>query len=152
MNVIQPWETVERCSTVIAETITSRRLIFDLFVGIGTGGYIPLALVAKKLSASATRIVNVRSFVGDRRGEVGVEYFPFTAGDLNGKKILLIDDIVASGMTMSFVKKRLTDNGAIVFTASLIVSSRMCPAWEYPDFWGEILSRGEDEFLVFPWD
>lgn len=147
---VQSWESVQQWAGIIAERASAA--CPDVLIGIGTGGYIPLALIAKKLDHRVTRIVNLRSFVGDQREKLQVEYFPFHNGELTGRTVLLIDDIVASGATMVQAKKMLTDLGATVITAALVVSAKVCPPEAYPDLFGEAILRGDDEFLCFPWD
>jgi hypoxanthine phosphoribosyltransferase len=147
------WEKVEKLVSLVVGQLQRSQANYDYIFGIGTGGYIPLAMIAKRMEWKQTRVVNARSFSKkDERGKVEVEYFPNDM-ELAGKTILVVDDIVASGATMSHVKRIFTNRGAArVITASLVVSRRVCPLEAYPDLFGEAILRGEDEMIFFPWD
>jgi len=66
--------------------------------------------------------------------------------DIRGKNILLVEEIVDSGRTLSFIKKRLEDGGAKVVKIAALLDKRVRREVEcMPDFLGSIVP---DHFVV----
>ena len=63
---------------------------------------------------------------------------------LNGKRVLLVDDVSDSGRTLAKVLRLLTDEGAEVRTATLYTKSHtvLVPDFDY---------RRTDDWIIFPW-
>jgi hypoxanthine phosphoribosyltransferase len=66
--------------------------------------------------------------------------------DIRGKNILLVEEIVDSGRTLSFIKKRLEDGGAKIVKIAALLDKRERREVEcVPDFLGSIVP---DHFVV----
>ena len=144
------WDSVEKYATTIVDNINASNLYIDLLVGISVSGMIPLVLVSKWLQNSNVDIINASSYHGTNRGELVIRQVPEY---ISGRSILLLDDIIATGTTFEQVVNILIAQGAAkVYTASLVVSSVVCPPEKYPNFYGALVDRAPDEWICFPWD
>src|SRR3989344_5605417 len=68
---------------------------FDLVIGVSRGGLIPAALIAAKLDKPL-----IAAYI-DRQNKVYLD----KAKWIKGKKVLLVDDICRTGLTLSLIKK-----------------------------------------------
>ncbi|MBU0763128.1 MAG: phosphoribosyltransferase [Candidatus Altiarchaeota archaeon] len=86
---------------------------YDLVVGIAYGGIIPAALVSKKLNLPLF-IVNA-SYRGEDNKPIYSKPVVAEVPKLNGKRILLVDDVSRTGATLETVKKKLKGNEVTTF-------------------------------------
>ena len=99
----------------------------DLVIGIGTGGIVPASIIAFHLNAELqVMIVNYRDEKNNPRYEAPV-VLQKIRGNLEGKRILLVDDVSVSGKTMNAALRQL--EGLNVKTVSM---------------------KGKADFIVFP--
>ncbi|WP_339925630.1 phosphoribosyltransferase family protein [uncultured Cyclobacterium sp.] len=82
----------------------------DIVVGIGRGGIVPASLVAHQLNLPLfIASINYRddSNQPNRESPEFLALFPATFPE--GSRILLVDDVAVSGMTLELLKKTLMD-------------------------------------------
>lgn len=79
----------------------------DVVVGIGSGGIVPASIVAFHLGAELqVMTLNYRDEKNNPRHE-GPVVLQKIQGNLQGKRILLVDDVSVSGKTMNTALKQL---------------------------------------------
>ena len=79
----------------------------DVVIGIGTGGIVPASIVAFHLKAELqVMTLNYRDEKNNPRYEAPV-VIQKSLGDLDGKHILLVDDVSVSGKTMNAALQQL---------------------------------------------
>jgi hypoxanthine phosphoribosyltransferase len=112
----------------------------DFVVGVSRGGLVPAALLAAKIDKPlAAAYINKQD-----------EIFFDRAGWINGKNVLVVDDIIRSGRTLWLLKNYLEKNtkpAAISFFALYKVASLKNDNYNFPAFAQEIT-----EDVIFPWD
>lgn len=91
----------------LAESIKAEN--FDMFLSTLTGGFMFTADLCRNIASSKLEIEFIRaSSYGDRTETSGdVEISGFEGLNIQGKKVLLIDDILDTGNTMFKMKKTL---------------------------------------------
>lgn len=110
----------------------------DAVVGVARGGVIPAAMLGRVLGVKDMFTIKVRRN-GEKR-EI-VETMP----DMNGQKVLLVEDMLETGKSMIVTKEYLESKGAEVKTACLYTM----PQTEIvPDF----SLRQVQEAQHFPWE
>lgn len=111
----------------------------DVIVGIARGGLIPARLLSTHLSVKDMFCLAVKK-IGDRR-KVTVTIDE----DINGKNILLVEDMLETGRSLIIAKQYLEERGANVKTACLYIM----PASEItPDYYLKEVDRA----VKFPWE
>jgi len=112
----------------------------EFVIGVSRGGFVPAALLAVAIDKPL-----VAAYIDESDG-----IFFDRADWINGKNILVVDDIVRSGKTLWLLKKNLEANSApksISFFTLFKVESLENKNYNIPSF-----SRKTSEDVVFPWD
>lgn len=138
------WTDYGKLVADLTERIRSRGRTFDLVVGIARGG-IPVALVIADQLGVQIDFINVKSYTGVAARQKPRIISTLTE-DVKGKRVLVVDDLIDEGDTMSTVlaylepRKPKSLNTAVLFKKP----------WSKhePDYFLEVL----DEWVVFPWE
>ena len=130
------WQTLEE---EIKNLLQKIEYAPDIIIGIVRGGVIPARLLSGLLKIKDMYCLTVKK-IGEER-KVTSEI----SEDLNGKRILLVEDMLETGKSLITARKYLESKGAQVKTASLYVT----PISEVkPDYYlAEV-----KEVVQFPWD
>ena len=129
------WDTFDSETRRLAELID---FVPDIIVGIARGGVIPATLLSKIL-----KVKNMFTLTLDREGERKIS--AFLTQDIQGKKILLVEDMIETGRGLSAGKKFLEEKGEIIKTACLYTMplSEMTPDYSLNEV---------PEVVPFPWN
>jgi hypothetical protein len=115
----------------------------DVVVGIARGGLVLAALVASGVVGARLESVSV-SFYDDSKPAKKLYVQPKIKGTMppgvNGKRILLVDDISKTGKTLSMVKKALVKAGAGEIRTFVYAGK------------ADYSCRRFDNCMVFPWN
>ena len=138
------WSEYGNLAEALAEKVRANGKHFDLVVGIARGG-IPVAMVVSDHLNVKIDFVNVKSY-----DDIGKRSPPRILSTLTegvgGKDVLLVDDLVDQGDTLSFMKEFLLDQGP----KSLETAVMFRKPWSRtePDYYLESVS----EWVVFPFE
>ena len=141
------WEQTDKGFEELADKIKASGFKPDYIIGITTGGLIPLYFLAKKLNLDNILTVSASSYEKDKQKKLEITYVPDR--DLSNKKVLLVDEIVETGVSLKGVVEALTKKCNIgeLKTATLAVNEDTCKF--FPDFYAVSV---HGEWLVFPWE
>ncbi len=138
------WSEYGNLAEALAEKVRANGKQYDLVVGIARGG-IPVAMVVSDHLNVKIDFVNVKSY-----NDIGKRTAPRILSTLTegveGKDVLLVDDLVDQGDTMSFMKRYLLDQKP----RSLETAVMFKKPWSRtePDYFLESVS----EWVVFPFE
>ena len=138
------WSEYGNLAEALGEKVRASGKKYDLDIGIARGG-IPVAMVVSDHLDVKIDFVNVKSY-----DDVGKRSPPRILSTLTqkieGKKILLVDDLVDQGDTIAFLKKYLTDMKPAVLETAVMFKK----PWSQtePDYYLENVS----EWIVFPFE
>jgi len=138
------WAEYGNLTEALAEKVRSSKNSFDLVVGIARGG-IPVAMVVADRMGLKVDTMTVKSYSGiAERGPIRI--LSKLIEDINGKRILLVDDLVDQGDTMRGVMRILREKGAKEVKTAVLFKK----PWSKtdPDFF---LEKTED-WIVFPFE
>jgi len=138
------WSEYGNLAEALAEKVRANSKRYDLVVGIARGG-IPVAMVVSDHLNVKIDFVNVKSY-----NDIGKRTTPrilstLTEG-IQGKDVLLVDDLVDQGDTMEFMKRYLAEQSP----RSLETAVMFRKPWSrvVPDYFLETVS----EWVVFPFE
>lgn len=94
------------------ELITFQDDQFDLIVAVANGGIIPAAMLAQRLEVSIQMIKLSFRDASQQSIYESPQLMEPIAFDVSGKNILLVEDRVKSGATLSLAKQLLMEKGA----------------------------------------
>ncbi len=138
------WSEYGNLAEALAEKVRANGKNYNLVVGIARGG-IPVAMVVSDHLNVKIDFVNVKSYnaIGKRTSPRILS--TLTEG-IEGKDVLLVDDLVDQGDTMSFMKRYLLD----MKPRSLETAVMFKKPWSKtePDYFLENVS----EWIVFPFE
>ncbi|MEM3401785.1 MAG: phosphoribosyltransferase family protein [Candidatus Hadarchaeales archaeon] len=136
------WEEVDRMSVALAKKI-KKNFRPDIIIGVARGGLVPAVRIAHLLGISQFRAIDVKYYVGCRRAKKPV--LVEDIGKIKGK-VLVVDDVVDTGTSLSFVISHLKKKGAKeVRTAALAHKPHSSMKPDYFIF-------ETDRWIVFPWE
>ncbi|MBT3394659.1 MAG: hypothetical protein HN411_06100 [Waddliaceae bacterium] len=120
---------------------------YDVIMGISVGGLAPTVFFSEELHNKNVTAISAKSYDGKKQGSLIIRNAP-EKESLEGKRILLIDDVVDTAITINSVKKLLIEeyDVATIDVATLYVNYDHCK--EYPRYWGIETT----DWIVFPWE
>ncbi len=130
------WQKVDNAIKQLKSKITEKP---DIIIGIVRGGLIPARLLAKCLDVNEMYALTVKK-IGDERvvtSEINE--------DINGRSILLVEDVLETGTSIIVAMEYLKSKGANVKTASIYYQPK---TQIMPDYY----VSEKDGVPTFPWD
>jgi hypoxanthine phosphoribosyltransferase len=138
------WSEYGNLAEALAEKVRANGKRYDLVVGIARGG-IPVAMVVSDHLNVKVDFVNVKSYTDiGKRSEPRI-LSTLTEG-IEGKDILLVDDLVDQGDTLTFMTRYLNDQKPKTLETAVLFRK----PWSKtePDYYLESVS----EWIVFPFE
>ncbi len=139
------WQKADAMCAALGRKI-NRSFHSDVVVGISRGGLVPLRLLSDYLNVCKLGVVGVKfySAAGKTKSRPIVTQQLNIA--VNGKKVLVVDDVADSGKTLALVVKLLKKKKAkVVKTATLHYKKSSIVK---PDFY----IKETDAWIVYPWE
>ena len=145
---ILTWDDIDK---VIDHLLLQFNTDYDGLVMITRGGLFPGGILCEAMGLKNVHTAAVQfasSSPSSKMGWPTFLQFPIDT-QVAGRKLLVIDDIWADGITMVAVKSRLEAAGAKVETAVLHYRPKSSNFPNNgPDYYGAITDR----FIIYPWD
>lgn len=140
-----PWAQLRKDVVKLAKKL--KKSHFDYLVVIARGGMIPASLLSYYLKIKKIRVVSYSHYKADAvRGKLKL-VLPLDS-KIKNKKVLLVDDVVDSGLTLQKAVKMLLARNNKVTTAVLHYKSCHQPVIK-PDYF---ISDPGNIWVVYPWE
>lgn len=138
------WSEYGNLAEALAEKVRADGKKFDLVVGIARGG-IPVAMVVSDHLDVKVDFINVKSYsdIGKRSPP---KILSTLSDSVEGKSVLLVDDLVDQGDTMTFVKAFLEGKQPGALSTAVLFKKPWSKA--EPDYYLETVP----EWVVFPFE
>jgi len=124
---------------------------FDALIAITRGGIVPAGLLSERLRIPQVFVASVYFFHEEDQALDWPIFLQFPDDNLlHGKRILVVDDIWDTGVTITNVRERILQVGGEPLTAVLHfrpTSSRVSPD-QAPDVFGE----ETENYIIYPWE
>lgn len=130
----------------IADNIKKDIGSVDVIVGISRGGLIPARILADRLDIHDLSVIRISFYKGINQTEKEPRLLQKISESLEGKRVLLVDDLSDSGTSLKAAIAYLKElKIAKIYTATLHVKTKSS---FIPDFF---VSRS-DNWIVYPWE
>jgi len=142
------WDDVSRLVDRIVPQVTGS---FDALIAITRGGIVPGGLLSERLGIRQVFIASVHFFRDEDQALDWPIFLQFPEDSLlHGKRILVVDDIWDSEITIASVRERIVQAGgeAVTLVLHYRPSSSTIGSDQPPDIFGE----QTDQYIVYPWD
>lgn len=141
------WDEAYRLSRKLANKIKSSGFHPDLIIAIGRGGYVPARIVSDFLLHSLLTSIKVEHWdnAACKRPEAAVR-FPL-ALDIQGQKILIVDDVTDTGETLRVTVDYVKSLNASEIRTAVMQHKTVSPI--VPDFYAEVIT--EWRWIIYPW-
>ncbi|MEZ3115533.1 phosphoribosyltransferase [Halobaculum sp. MBLA0147] len=146
---ITNWEYIYDLCREVSDQVKADHFEPDVVVALARGGWFAGRVLCDFLGLDDLTSLKMEHYVGtgEKSGEPTVRY-PMPEGSVDGKDVLIIDDIADTGGSIERAHEYVTDRGAgEVRTATLQLLQTS--AFE-PEFVGERLD--EWAWIVYPWN
>lgn len=133
------WEEFHRDTRALAQRLLASGKHWRGIVGIARGGLVPAAIIAREMNIRMLDTLCIASYDHDRQGSA--EILKPVAGD--GSDLLLIDDLVDTGVTANIARELLP---YATMAAVYAKPAGMATA----DYWQREFAQ--NTWIHFPWD
>lgn len=140
------WDGFGEATRSLARAIVDSGFAPEVVVAIARGGLLPAGAIAYGLGAKNCGAINVEFYTGIGTVLDAPEVLPpeLDMAYLDGRRVLLVDDVADSGRTLALAVQLLRDKGADVRSATIYAkpTTIIQPdyAWKDTDLW-----------IDFPW-
>lgn len=121
----------------------------DFLIGVGRGGLVPGAYLSHASGMTLLSVdysSQVFGFAGDLLRQLAEK-------SLDGKHLLIVDDINDSGSTIDQLRKALAEAGAVEANIRVAVLLNNVRSMAKADYWAREVDRSTDKsWFVFPWE
>ena len=140
------WDDVQRLSEKESDLIMDSGYKPDLMIAISRGGFDPARIVSDQLNIRRVASLQIIYYRGlNTRKEEPEVLFPLNA-QIEGLKVLVVDDVSDSGNSLIVVKKYVEEKGA----SEVKLATLHHKPWSkfMPDFYAEEV----DKWIIYPWE
>ena len=153
---ILTWQGFGDASRALSQAIVDSGWTPDLIVAIARGGMIPGGALAYAMGIKVMGAMNVEFYTGIGETLPEPQLLPplMSIDDLEGKKVLVVDDVADSGKTLDMVMRLIRTHGLALGgdtimnvdarSATIYTKSRSVITPDY--FW-----KKTDRWINFPW-
>ncbi len=141
------WTQIEDLAIRLADQLPNT---YDVMLVITRGGMVPACIISERLNLRNILVAAVMFYTEQERTLEQPIFLQFP-GDplLNGKRVLIVDDVWDSGRTIMAVRERVKQSGGYPETAVLHYKPRHTA---YSDARPDYHVDETDAWIVYPWD
>lgn len=143
---IPTWSQIHNMLISQSEKILTDGFKPDIIIGIARGGWIPARLLSDLLEVNNISSIRVEFYLDverTRKKPVLIQKLPIK---ISNKKVLLVDDVADTGMSLQLAKNHLLSNKKIKLKIATIYKKPKSKI--DPDYYEKITKK----WIVFPWD
>ncbi len=140
------WDDIQRLAEKTADMIKEDGFKPDILIAVSRGGFDPARIISDQLNIRKLASLQINYYSGlNEKMEKPEVLFPLNA-NIEGLKVLVIDDVSDSGHSLIAVKRYVEGKGA----AEVKIATLHHKPWsEYkPDYFAEEVDR----WILYPWE
>ena len=140
------WDDVQGLSEKVSDLVMDSGYKPDLLIAISRGGFDPARIMSDQLNIRKLASLQIIYYTGlNTKREKPEVLFPLNA-QVEGLKVLVVDDVSDSGNSLIAVKKYVEDRGALEVRLATLHHK----PWSKfkPDYYAEEVSK----WIIYPWE
>jgi uncharacterized protein len=141
------WEHFHELARRLSHLVRAASFRPDLIVAIARGGCVPARVVSDYLDIFDVDAVKIEHYHGVHMGRIARVRYPLNA-DINGKRVLLVDDVSDTGDSFELAVRHLREHGEPATLKTAALHHKTVSAF-VPDFCAEIVT--EWRWIIYPW-
>ena len=143
---IPSWDQIYDLTLKLAEAVRTSGFEADLIVGVSRGGWIPTRIMSDLLGNRNLANVTAEFYVGVAETKWEPSITQPVSASVDGKKVLVVDDLADTGKSLKIVTTHLKNQGAFEVRIATIYYK----PWSItvPDYYEKETRR----WIVFPWE
>lgn len=149
------WQGFGDACRQIAQQIADSGWIPDLIVAIARGGMLPAGAISYALGVKANGAINVEFYtgVGKTMAEPEILEPYMDISSLEGKRVLIVDDVADSGKTLKLIMDLIAKEGLSMGSATAKVDARSATIYLKPTsvIKPDYVFKQTDKWINFPW-
>jgi hypoxanthine phosphoribosyltransferase len=144
--VIPSWEQIYSLLLDLARRIRKDRFVPDVIVGVSRGGWTPGRILSDLLENPEIANVKAEFYLGVAETKKEPVITQGVSAAVEGKKVLIVDDVADTGKSLRLVKAHLLEEGA----EDLRIATLYYKPWSVtvPDYY----ERTTRAWIIFPWE
>jgi hypoxanthine phosphoribosyltransferase len=143
---VPEWNQIYGMLLEQSEKINKTGYYPDVIVGIARGGVVPANIIADLLSVRQVVSIRLEFYADIAKPDMQPVITQFLNDEVNGKKVLVIDDISDSGQSLKTAKQYLIEKGAVEIKIATLYAK--VATQTIPDY----VEKITDRWVVFPWE
>jgi purine phosphoribosyltransferase len=149
------WQGFGDACRQIAQQIADSGWMPDLIVAIARGGMLPAGAISYALGVKANGAINVEFYtgVGKTMAEPEILEPYMDISSLEGKRVLIVDDVADSGKTLKLIMDLISEKGLSMGGDSAKVDARSATIYLKPTsiIKPDYVFKQTDKWINFPW-
>lgn len=150
------WEGFGEASRELTRSIVESGWIPDLIIAVARGGLLPAGAISYAMGVKAIGTMNVVFYTGVGETLEKPELLPplMDVSAVDGKRVLVVDDVADSGKTLKMVMKLLAEHGlSLDGDGAVQVDARCAVIYQKPRsvLTPNYVWRVTDKWINFPW-
>jgi hypoxanthine phosphoribosyltransferase len=150
------YESIHQTVRALAERIAASGFAPDLFVAIGSGGFIP-ARILKTFLGKPILTVGITYYGPDNKPAEtprAIQWIDEVEKKLEGKRVLLVDEVDDSRVTLEYCLKELLRHGPAEIAIAVLHNKKKEKRGKLPPEVRHYFAGVEldDKWICYPWD
>ena len=149
------WQGFGDACRQIAQQIADSGWMPDLIVAIARGGMLPAGAISYALGVKANGAINVEFYtgVGKTMAEPEILEPYMDISSLEGKRVLIVDDVADSGKTLKLIMDLIAKEGLSMGSGTAKVDARSATIYLKPTsvIKPDYVFKQTDKWINFPW-
>ena len=143
---VPTWKQIYNMLLNLAEKIRKAKFKPDIIVGVSRGGWPPARVLSDLLDNPNLANVRAEFYLGIAETKGDPTLTQPVSMKVEGKKVLIVDEIADTGKSLKLIRKHIIDKGAVETKIATIYYK----PWSIvkPDYYEKETSR----WVVFPWE
>lgn len=141
------WEHFYELARELALNIHKSAYHPDVIVAISRGGCIPARILCDYLDVFDLDVIKIEHYHGVHKEKAALLRYPLSA-DIQGRRVLLVDDVSDTGDSFAVAIQHLTEKSAPAALKTAALHHKSVSSYT-PDYYAELVQ--EWRWIIYPW-